>query len=86
LRGPNHDGHDHVKGAFERGALAAVVDHAVAANGVQIVVADTLGALQRLAVWARGKWGGEVVGVTGSAGKTTTKDALGYREDGRKFQ
>jgi UDP-N-acetylmuramoyl-tripeptide--D-alanyl-D-alanine ligase len=39
-------------------------------------VADTLAALQALARWARERWGGLVIGVTGSAGKTTTKDAL----------
>jgi UDP-N-acetylmuramoyl-tripeptide--D-alanyl-D-alanine ligase len=78
LRGPNHDGHDHVAAAFERGASAAVVDHEVNAAGTQIVVADTLAALQQLAVWARNRWGGEVVGVTGSAGKTTTKDVIAH--------
>jgi UDP-N-acetylmuramoyl-tripeptide--D-alanyl-D-alanine ligase len=78
LRGPHHDGHDHVAGAFERGAVAAVVDHQVSAQGPQIVVLDTLAALQQLAVWARARWAGEVVGVTGSAGKTTTKDVIAH--------
>jgi UDP-N-acetylmuramoyl-tripeptide--D-alanyl-D-alanine ligase len=44
----------------------------------ELVVADTERALQDLAAWARGQWGGTVVGVTGSAGKTTTKDAIAH--------
>ncbi len=74
LRGPNHDGHEHVSAALARGAVAAVVDHDML--GACIRVPDTLPALQRLAGWARMRWGGEVIGVTGSAGKTTTKDAI----------
>jgi UDP-N-acetylmuramoyl-tripeptide--D-alanyl-D-alanine ligase len=41
-------------------------------------VADTLRALQNAGSWARRRWGGTVVGVTGSAGKTTTKDAIAH--------
>jgi UDP-N-acetylmuramoyl-tripeptide--D-alanyl-D-alanine ligase len=78
LRGPNHDGHDHVADAFAKGAAAAVVDHQLLVNGLQLVVPDTLSALQQLAVWARERWGGEVIGVTGSAGKTTTKDVIAH--------
>jgi len=78
LRGPNHDGHDHVATALERGAAAVVVDRVLAVRGTQIVVPDTLLALQQLAVWARERWGGKVVAVTGSAGKTTTKDVIAH--------
>src|ERR1700759_768449 len=73
LRGPNHDGHDHVASAFESGAAAIIVGHELPVTGPQIGVPDTFLALQQLAVWARGRWAGDVVGVTGSAGKTTTK-------------
>ncbi|HCC56286.1 MAG TPA: UDP-N-acetylmuramoyl-tripeptide--D-alanyl-D-alanine ligase [Solibacterales bacterium] len=76
LRGPVHDGHDHVAAAFEKGAIGAVVDHAVPATGPLRVVSDTLAELQRIASAAREQWGGRVIGVTGSAGKTTTKDAI----------
>ena len=76
LRGPNHDGHAHVAEAFRRGAAAAVVDREVAADGVVLRVADSLAALQRLAAKVRVQWNGEVVAVTGSAGKTSTKDAI----------
>jgi UDP-N-acetylmuramoyl-tripeptide--D-alanyl-D-alanine ligase len=76
LRGPNHDGHAHVGDAFARGAVAAVIDRDVLAAGLMLRVPDVLAALQGLAARAREKWGGEVVGVTGSAGKTSTKDAI----------
>lgn len=75
LRGPNHDGHAFVQEALRRGAVAAVVDHPVA-SGELLVVPDTLAALETLASWARAQWGGQVVGVTGSAGKTTTKEVI----------
>ena len=44
----------------------------------ELVVGDTERALQDLAAWARQRWGGRVIGVTGSAGKTTTKDAIAH--------
>ena len=77
LRGPNHDGHAFVPAALERGAAAVVVDHETGADR-ELIVQDTLAALQGLAAWARGHWGGQVVAVTGSAGKTTTKDAIAH--------
>lgn len=85
LRGPNHDGHDYVRQAMEKGAAGVVVERlpsralpsrerkrAVS----EILVPDSLLALQRLGAWARNQWGGTVVAVTGSAGKTTAKDAI----------
>ena len=77
LRGPNHDGHDFVAAAIEKGAVAVVVERARGAAG-ELVVPDALGALQELGAWARKQWGGTVIGVTGSAGKTTTKDAIAH--------
>lgn len=76
LRGPNNDGHDYVATAAERGAAIAIVERPVNANVPQLVVPDTLLALQELARKTRERWGGTVVGITGSAGKTTTKDAI----------
>jgi len=77
LRGPNHDGHDFVARAVAQGAAAVVVERA-GAGGCELVVGDTLRALQNLGAWARRQWGGTVVAVTGSAGKTTTKDAIAH--------
>ncbi len=76
LRGPTHDGHDHVASAFARGAQVAVVERDTGAKGLQLRVSDTTIALQTLGRSARRSWGGTVVGVTGSAGKTTTKDTI----------
>jgi UDP-N-acetylmuramoyl-tripeptide--D-alanyl-D-alanine ligase len=77
LRGPQHDGHDYVRLALENGAAGAVVEQASDAANL-LVVDDTLTALQKLAAWARCRWGGRVVGVTGSAGKTTTKEVIAH--------
>ncbi|HYL37875.1 MAG TPA: UDP-N-acetylmuramoyl-tripeptide--D-alanyl-D-alanine ligase [Bryobacteraceae bacterium] len=79
LRGPNHDGNAYLDQAFRKGAAAAVADERRAewpADHPVLFVPDSLLALQGLAAWARGQWGGEVVGVTGSAGKTSTKDII----------
>jgi len=77
LRGPNHDGHDYVATAARQGAAAVVVERPLGVSR-ELVVSDTLQALQDLGAWARARWGGQVIGVTGSAGKTTTKDAVAH--------
>jgi UDP-N-acetylmuramoyl-tripeptide--D-alanyl-D-alanine ligase len=77
LRGPHHDGHDYVSTAIVKGA-AGVVAERMAEGGNILVVADTLAALQGLAASLRERFGGRIVGVTGSAGKTTTKDAIAH--------
>jgi UDP-N-acetylmuramoyl-tripeptide--D-alanyl-D-alanine ligase len=83
VRGERFDGHDFVAAAVERGAVAAVVSRARAASlpdaglSVPLLIAeDTLSALQSLATHVRRQWGRRVVAVTGSAGKTTTKEAI----------
>ena len=82
IHGPRHDGHDHVAAAFERGALAAVVAESRAGELAEklrarcLVVDDTLRALHRLATAVRLAWGKKIAGVTGSVGKTTTKEIL----------
>ena len=77
LHGPNHDGHDFAVAALEKGAAAVVVERG-SGDPREIVVPNTLCALQQTGAWARGQWGGKVIGVTGSAGKTTTKDAIAH--------
>jgi UDP-N-acetylmuramoyl-tripeptide--D-alanyl-D-alanine ligase len=77
LRGPKNNGHDYVESVVEKGAAVAVVERPVDdAKILQLVVPDALAAMQQLARQTRERWGGTVIGVTGSAGKTTTKDAI----------
>lgn len=89
IRGPRFDGHDFVGAAAEKGACGAVVAadwvarqkaHATAASRSPkrnwIVVPDPALSLQELAAQVRRWWGGQVAGVTGSAGKTTVKEIL----------
>src|SRR3954452_4589480 len=83
VRGERFDGHDFVVAAVERGALGAVVSRARvatlpdAALAVPLLITDDpLLALQALAAHVRRQWGKKVVAVTGSAGKTTTKEAI----------
>lgn len=68
------DGHDFVGQAFEQGAAAAVVDREIHATGAILQVPDTLKALGDLAGFVRGRWKGIVVAISGSNGKTTTKE------------
>ena len=77
LRGPVHDGHAYIDEAFRKGAAAVIAEtDSGAGEGIVIRVADSLKALQKLSARARRDWAGEVIAVTGSAGKTTTKDAI----------
>jgi UDP-N-acetylmuramoyl-tripeptide--D-alanyl-D-alanine ligase len=76
LRGPRFDGHDFVAAALERGAAGAIVDAKASTVAGIIEVGDTLEALQDLAHAVRVTAGTRVVAITGSAGKTTTKEAI----------
>jgi UDP-N-acetylmuramoyl-tripeptide--D-alanyl-D-alanine ligase len=77
IKGENHDGHAYVRSAFERGAIAAVVsENAPSHVGTLLHVPNTLIALQTLGTWARERWAKPIVAVTGSAGKTTTKEII----------
>jgi UDP-N-acetylmuramoyl-tripeptide--D-alanyl-D-alanine ligase len=85
VKGERLDGHDYVAAALADGAVAAVVSNrwlvpADVDETKLMRVADcedcVLNTLQRLAHAVRRQWGGRVIGVTGSAGKTTTKEAV----------
>jgi UDP-N-acetylmuramoyl-tripeptide--D-alanyl-D-alanine ligase len=83
VRGERHDGHDFVSATFARGAVAAVISRARAASMPDAALAhplliaeDPLTAMQSLAHHVRRQWGRRVVAITGSAGKTTTKEAV----------
>lgn len=77
LRGARFDGHAFLKEAFQRGAACAVVDRAIHVGFPIVVVDDTFKALQRLARFHRAKFSIPTVAVTGSVGKTTTKECVG---------
>ncbi|RLC81234.1 MAG: UDP-N-acetylmuramoylalanyl-D-glutamyl-2, 6-diaminopimelate--D-alanyl-D-alanine ligase, partial [Chloroflexi bacterium] len=105
LKGENQDGHDFVGDAFERGAVAAIVEKDVSVNcakldvrekplrwpthhlelPVCIITEGSLSALQEAAAYWRRQHEVRVIGVTGSVGKTTTKEliasvlSVGYR-------
>lgn len=76
IKGENFDGHEFVGAAFDRGAAAAVISESVEAGGPLLKVGDTVGALQDMARWARDCWRKPLVAITGSAGKTSTKDIV----------
>ncbi len=80
IKGENSDGHDYVKAAFEAGATAAVVDEAHAdvlkGAGSLFVVRNVLGSLESLGCRSRERTRAGIVAVTGSVGKTGTKEML----------
>src|SRR5215472_1313398 len=82
IHGPSHDGHDFVAAVMEKGAVAAVVAEPLVskyAGWIQdrcLTVPDTLTALHALARAVRKDWGKQICGITGSVGKTTTKEIL----------
>jgi UDP-N-acetylmuramoyl-tripeptide--D-alanyl-D-alanine ligase len=82
VKGERMDGHDFVSQALEKGATAAVIRKDQFARYTVktrlITVDDTLAALQTLASAVRRLWGKPLIGVTGSTGKTTTKEAIAH--------
>jgi UDP-N-acetylmuramoyl-tripeptide--D-alanyl-D-alanine ligase len=82
VKGERLDGHDFIEAALKNGACAAVVRKdqlsRFATKRRLLVVGDTLVALQKLATGVRRLWGKPVIGITGSVGKTTTKEAIAH--------
>ncbi len=77
LRGPHRDGHDFVAEAFARGAAAALVERDdLPENRRLLRVRDSFAALYALAAAARQRSGAKILALTGSVGKTGTKEAL----------
>jgi UDP-N-acetylmuramoyl-tripeptide--D-alanyl-D-alanine ligase len=82
IHGPRYDGHNFVGHALDAGALAAIVGQERVAEFAEpvrsrlLAVKDTLAALQELALAVRTQWGRRLAAITGSAGKTTTKEIL----------
>jgi UDP-N-acetylmuramoyl-tripeptide--D-alanyl-D-alanine ligase len=76
LVGENGDGHRFVADALAKGAAGAMVHQDVPVDGPLLRVDDTLAALTRLGGSARARFTGRVVAITGSVGKTTTKEML----------
>ena len=83
VKGERFDGHAYVESAFAQGAAAALVSRTVRVpweflSRPQFRVDDTVEAYGRLARYYRLRWGGKVIGVTGSNGKTTTREMLAH--------
>ncbi len=77
IEGPNQDGHKYVQNAFDKGASAALIHRDLPeVQGACVRVKDTLDALNELGKESRRRTDANVVAVTGSVGKTSTKEAL----------
>ncbi len=76
IQGENSDGHYYVDEAFRRGAAAAFVERPVTNSLTEIQVTNTVQVVRMLARLARERMKGEVIGITGSVGKTSIKECL----------
>ena len=85
LNGPNFNAHDYLEVALEKGAAGAVVESSTSLGLPHLVVPDTQRALAKIAHTWREKFEGILIGITGSAGKTTVKEmaASVFRQFGK---
>ncbi len=80
VKGEKFDGHNFVKDVLDKGAVAVIVEHIVndAKKEKQIVVSDCLDAYGKIGAHIRNGFKGTLIGLTGSAGKTTTKEEIKF--------
>lgn len=80
VKGEKFDGHAFVQDVLSKGAIAAIVDHYVegAPKEKQILFKDTLDAYGKIGAFIRNQFKGTVIGLTGSSGKTTTKEEIKF--------
>ncbi len=78
IKGSRYDGHDFLEEVKRKGGAGALVSKKVDVSLPQVVVKDTVDALKYLARYKRESFRGKVIGVTGSAGKTTTKELIHF--------
>ncbi|HEY2252905.1 MAG TPA: UDP-N-acetylmuramoyl-tripeptide--D-alanyl-D-alanine ligase [Planctomycetaceae bacterium] len=78
VRGAKYDGHNFINEAIRRGAIACVVERncELERSGPRVIVDDTRRALADFARWYRRRWETLIIGVTGSVGKTTTREMI----------
>lgn len=80
VKGEKFDGHNFVKDVFKKGAVAAIVENYVSdvPQEKQILVKDSLDAYGKIGAYIRSQFKGTLIGLTGSAGKTTTKEEIKF--------
>ena len=76
LKGPKYDGSDYIEQAVKSGAAAVMTDHETGADVPGYIVDDTLDAYQKLATYHRMRYDIQVIGITGTNGKTTVKEMI----------
>ena len=80
VKGETFDGHNFVKDVVKNGCPLVVVNHIIddVPENMQIVVEDTLDAYGKIGAYNRSLFNGKVIGLTGSSGKTTTKEEIKF--------
>lgn len=76
IKGNRVDGHDFISSAYESGAICVISEKNLATNKAFIVVDDSLNAIKKIAAFYREQLDIKVVGITGSVGKTSTKEMI----------